>query len=300
MTSRTLATLGVLGGAFLAAIEATIVATAMPTVVDQLGGLDHYSWVFSAYILTSTVTMPLWGTLSDLYGRRRFYLAAVLSSSLGSVLSGVSTSMPQLVVFRAIQGVGAGGLLPLGMTIIGDLYTFEERARAQSLFSLVWGVASIAGPLVGGYITDHFSWRWVFYLNLPFGVVAATLVSRALVDRTPRHRHALDLRGAVALSGAITLLLVTLEAAVGQEPRVPFVWLAGSFATSIALAVWFIREERTASEPILPLDLFSNRYVASATLTGFLAGCAMFGLVSFVPLFVQSALGRTATEAGRR
>ncbi len=199
MSRRRLATLGVLGGSFLAAIEATIVATAMPTVVTQLGGLSHYGWVFSAYILTSTVTMPLWGKASDLLGRRRLYLAAVVLFVAGSALCGAAQTMVQLIVFRAIQGFGAGGLLPLGMTILGDLYTLEERARTQGYFSGVWGVASIVGPLVGGYLTDQLSWRWVFYLNLPFGVVAAALVGTALVEPDRRGQGDIDYAGAALL-----------------------------------------------------------------------------------------------------
>lgn len=298
LSVRAVATLGVLGGAFLAAIESTIVATAMPTVVEHLGGLDHYSWVFTAYILTSTVTIPLWGRLSDLYGRRRFYMAAVGAFLLGSMLSGVSGSMGQLVLFRAVQGIGAGGLLPLGMTIIADLYTLEERPRAQSLFSIVWGVASIAGPLAGGFITDHFSWRWVFYLNLPFGIAAASLVWHALRDQERHRQHALDVRGALVLTAAITLVLLALEGLGAMDRFLPTGWLVASAVASAALMVWFVRIERAAPEPILPLDLFGNRHVATATLTGFLTGTAMFGLLSYVPLFVQSALGRSATDAG--
>ncbi len=297
MSRRTLVTLGVLGGAFLAAIEGTIVATAMPTVVEQLGGLGHYSWVFSAYILTSTVTMPLWGRLSDLYGRRAFYLAAVGLFLLGSALSGAAWSMGWLIGFRAVQGVGAGGLLPLGMTIMGELYTLEERPRAQSLFSLVWGVASIVGPLVGGFVTDHWSWRWVFYLNLPFGLAAAALVGLALSDREIHRTHTIDGRGALALAGSLTLLLLGLGQS-GLEGRGGIVPLLVTYGVSLLLALVFVRLERGSPEPIVPLDLLRNRYVASATLTGFLVGIAIFGALAFVPLFVQATLGSSATEAG--
>ena len=183
-TRRILATAGVLGGTFLAAIETTVVAAAMPTVADQLGGLEHYSWVFSAYLLTSTVSIPLWGKLSDLYGRRRFYLWSVGLFLLGSALSGAAQSMPALILFRPLQGVGAGGLLPLGMSVLGDLYTLEERGRMQGLLSGVWGVASVVGPVTGGYITALFSWRWVFYLNIPFGIAAALAVG-SLVPALP-------------------------------------------------------------------------------------------------------------------
>src|SRR5215212_7977180 len=160
-------TAGVMTGMFLAALEATVVGTAMPTVIAALGGLNHYSWVFSAYLITATVTVPVWGKLSDLYGRRLLYQIGIAVFLLGSVLSGMSASMTQLVIFRAVQGLGAGALVPLGMTIIGDIYTVEERARTQALFSGVWGLSSVIGPIVGGFITDQLSWRWVFYINLP-------------------------------------------------------------------------------------------------------------------------------------
>lgn len=298
MTSRRLVTLGVLGGTFLAAIEATIVATAMPTVIDQLGGLAHYSWVFSAYILTSTVAVPLWGRLSDIHGRRSYYLAAVALFLVGSALSGAAHSMTQLIAFRAIQGLGAGGLIPLGTTIIGDLYTLKERARAQALFSGVWGVASIVGPLIGGFITEALSWRWVFYLNLPFGLVAAVLVGSALVEPTRRTTHRIDYRGAALLSAAVTLLLIALSQTGARDGQLGARTLAVLYAASVLLGLLFVWLERRVPEPIMPLDLLADRHVGSATLTGFLTGIAMFGVLSFVPLFVQSALGGTATQAG--
>jgi EmrB/QacA subfamily drug resistance transporter len=298
MSSRRLITLGVLGGAFLAAIEATIVSTVMPTVVDHLGGLSHYAWVFSAYILTSTVTMPLWGRLSDLYGRRTFYLASVGVFLLGSALSGASQSMAQLIAFRAIQGVGAGGLLPLGMTIIGELYTLKERARAQAWFSGVWGLASIVGPLIGGFVADHMSWRWVFYLNLPFGAIAAALVGSSLVDRRSPEPPKSDYRGAAVLSASITLFLLALTQTGSPDSALDNLQLAVLYTISVLLGAWFLRIERRVPQPILPLSLLSNEYVGSSTVVGFLTGIAMFGVLSFVPLFVQTALGRSATEAG--
>jgi EmrB/QacA subfamily drug resistance transporter len=298
LSRRGLATLGVLGGTFLAAIEGTIVATAMPTVVMQLGGLAHFSWVFSGYLLTSTVTMPLWGKLSDLYGRRRFYMAAVGLFLVGSALSGAAQSMWQLIVFRAVQGIGAGGLLPLGMTILGELYTFEERARKQGLFSGVWGLASIVGPLVGGYITDAFSWRWVFYLNLPFGFIAAGFVGAALTESPRAHTRRIDVLGALAMMASVAALMVALGQTGDKSSAHSIGDLALLYAVAAALGGWFLFIERRSPEPIVPLDLFRDRLVAATTLAGFLVGVAMFGVISFVPLFVQGALGGTATEAG--
>src|SRR5690242_10086164 len=178
-------TAGVMTGMFIAALEATVVGTAMPTVIASLGGLNHYSWVFSAYLVTSTVTVPVWGKLSDLYGRRLLYQIGIGVFLLGTLLSGFSQSMTELIVFRAIQGLGAGALVPLGMTIIGDTFTLQERAKMQAYFSGVWGLSSIIGPVVGGFITDQISWRWVFFINLPIGVLAALIIGFAL--REPKH-----------------------------------------------------------------------------------------------------------------
>lgn len=298
ISRRGLITLGVMGGSFLAAIEATIVATAMPTIVTQLGGLAHYSWVFSGYLLTSTVTVPLWGKLSDLYGRRRFYMAAVAVFLLGSVLSGAARSMTELIVYRAIQGFGAGGLLPLGMTILGEIYTLRERARTQALISMVWGVASIVGPLAGGYITDALSWRWIFYLNIPFGVAAAALVGWAFVDAERHGTARVNYRGALAMMGSVTLLMLALGQTGSADAVLPAPAVAGLYAAAVALGVFFVLIERKSEEPILPLDMLGDRLVASATISGFLVGVAMFGALSYVPLFVQTVLGGTASEAG--
>lgn len=291
------ATCGVLGGNFLAAIEATIVAAAMPTVVEQLGGLGHYSWVFSAYLLAATVTMPLWGKFSDLYGRRWFYLAAVSFFVGGSMLCGTAQSMSALIVYRVIQGIGAGGIMPLGMTILGELYTVRERGRMQGLFSGVWGVASIAGPLVGGYITDTLSWRWVFYLNVPFGVFAASAVGVALVGPQLGQRPRIDYRGAALFSAAVILLLLAV-AQTGGNRTVAIGVVAALYAGAVLFGAAFVRAERRAVEPLVPFDLLTDRTVGAAMLCGFLIGVAMFGTISFVPLFVQGALGGNATQAG--
>src|SRR5918998_1292024 len=203
-------TAGVMTGMFLAALEATVVGTAMPTVIASLGGLNHYSWVFSAYLITSTVTVPVWGKLSDLYGRRLFFQLGIAVFLVGSVLSGLATTMTQLIVFRAVQGLGAGALVPLGMTIIGDVYTVEERARMQALFSGVWGISSVVGPVFGGFITDQLSWRWVFYINVPFGILAAVIMQLSLKEPKRHGRPAVDYAGALLLMASITLLMLAL------------------------------------------------------------------------------------------
>ena len=203
-------TLGVITGMFLAALEATVVGTAMPTVIASLGGLNHYSWVFSAYLITSTITVPVWGKLSDLYGRRLFYQLGIAIFLLGSVLSGMAGTMTQLIAYRAVQGLGAGALVPLAMTIIGDVYTVEERARMQAFFSGVWGISSVVGPIVGGFITDQLSWRWVFYINVPFGILAAVIMQLSLKEPRRTSRPSIDYAGALLLMASITLLMLAL------------------------------------------------------------------------------------------
>ncbi len=282
---------GLLLGMSLGALEATVVGTAMPTVITTLGGLAHYSWVFAAYLLTSTASVPIWGRLSDLYGRRRLYLAGVAVFVVGSALSGAATSMTQLIVFRAIQGLGAGAVIPLSMTIVGELYALEERARTQALFSGVWGVASIAGPLVGGYITDALSWRWVFYLNLPFGALAAIVIALAYPASSRTTKARVDWLGAMLLFGGVTALLIAL----GGATTAVLPWLG---ATAVLLTA-LIFVERRASDPILPLDLFRHPVVSYSLIVVFLTGMAMFGAIAFVPLFVQGVMGGTATQAGQ-
>ena len=294
---RRVVTAGVMLGMFFAALEVTVVGTAMPTIIATLGGLEYYSWVFSAYLLTSTVTVPVWGRLSDLYGRRPLYLAGVALFLLGSALSGASQSITQLIIFRAVQGIGAGALIPLSLTINGDIYTLAERARIQGLFSGVWGLASIIGPVMGGLITDTLSWRWVFYINIPFGLAAAAVVGIALVEPKPVERRAIDYAGAIWLTIGITLLLLALvetgDPSVWSNPLMMLV-VAGIFISGIL----FVRAERRAQDPIVPFSLFRNRIVAVGAITSFLVGTAMFGAISFIPLFVQGAFGSTATEAG--
>jgi EmrB/QacA subfamily drug resistance transporter len=284
-------TTGLLLGMSLAALEATVVSTAMPTVIATLGGLAHYSWVFAAYLLTSTASVPIWGRLSDLHGRRRLYLIGIVVFLVGSALSGVAATMPQLIVFRAIQGLGAGAVIPLSMTIIGELYSLEERARSQALFSGMWGLASIAGPIVGGYITDSMSWRWVFFLNLPFGALAMVVIALAYPPSKRAGAEQVDWLGAVLLFGGTTALLIAL----GGAAQAVAAWLAAA----VVLLVWFVLVERRAVHAILPLTLFSYPVVSRSLGVVFMTGMAMFGAIAFVPLFVQGVMQGTATEAGQ-
>ncbi|HQU86803.1 MAG TPA: MDR family MFS transporter [Pyrinomonadaceae bacterium] len=291
-------TIGVMTGMFIAALEATVVGTAMPTVIASLGGLNHYSWVFSAYLVTSTVTVPVWGKLSDLYGRRLIYQIGIGAFLLGTLLSGFSGTMTQLIIFRAIQGLGAGALVPLGMTIIGDIFTVQERAKMQAFFSGVWGLSSVIGPVVGGFITDQLSWQWVFFVNIPVGIAAAAIIGFALKEPKLTAKPKIDYLGAGLLMTAISLLMLALveggtSLSVLMQPH--NVLLIGG---SLILLFLFYKVEQRASDPIIPFEMFKNKTVSVAVSAGFLAGVAMFGAISFIPLFAQGALGSTATEAG--
>lgn len=295
---RLTVTIGILIGMFLAALEATVVGTAMPTVIASLGGLELYSWVFSAYLLASTVSVPAWGKMSDVRGRRPMYLLAISIFLLGSILSGQAQTMTQLIVFRTIQGLGAGGLLPLAMTIVAELYTPVERARVQGYFSGVWGVASIVGPLLGGIITEQVGWRWVFYINIPFGLAAAFIIGTQLVeDRSHLRRRKADVFGILSFTVSVTLLMLVLvrsENSFDPFALANLLLLAGS----VVAMMLFVQAERRAEEPLIPADLFRNRVFSGAAINGFLSGMALFGLISFIPLFVQGVIGTGPTEAG--
>lgn len=287
-------TIGIMFGLFMASMEVTVVATAMPTIVSQLGGLAIYSWVFTAYMLASTTTVPIFGKLSDIYGRRPIYLIVMGLFLVGSLLSGLAQSMIQLIIFRAVQGIGAGGLIPLAFTMIGDMFSAEQRARMQGLFSGVWGVSSVVGPLLGGFLVDQVSWRWVFFINIAPGLVASALVWRAWHDE-PREagaaRVAIDYTGALLLTVGVVLLLLGLF-----ELGTATGWLLLTLAAILfAGLVWV---ERRAADPILPMALFKVRLFVIACVQGLFSGWALFGTIAFVPLFVQSVLGTSATAAG--
>ncbi len=284
---------------FLAAMESTVVATAMPTIVGHLGGLASYSWVFSAFILASTTTVPIYGKLSDVYGRRPVFAAAMALFLLGSLLCGLAQSMSQLIAFRAIQGLGAGGLITLAFIIVGTLYSYEQRARMQGLFSGVWGVSSVAGPLLGGFLVDQISWHWVFFINLLPGALAWALIWFLWVDVARPAGAALrvDFLGAGLLAAGVVTLLLGLFGIGGRTGAsslsgVPLLALAVVLFAALAVV------ERRAADPVLPLPLFRDRLFAAACGHGIFAGCAVFGSVAFVPLFVQAVLRTSATAAG--
>ena len=251
-----LTTAAAIAGMFLAALDSTIVATAMPTVIGDLHGIDHYAWVFTAYLLAEIASIPLWGRLADMYGRKRIFLLGMVIFLVGSVFCGLSTSMRQLILFRAMQGVGAGCLLPVAQTIVADLYTLEQRAKLSAVMSAVFGFSSVIGPLIGGFITDQLSWRWVFFVNLPIGIAAIILVQTVMVEPlTDRHRHRLDWLGMCTLLGWTILLVFALEMG-GRD----YAWgspvIVGAFVTSVILFVAFVVAERRAdgaADPAQPL-----------------------------------------------
>ncbi|MDQ6645261.1 MAG: MFS transporter, partial [Chloroflexota bacterium] len=284
-------------GMSLAALDTTIVGTALPSIVGKLGGLALYSWVFSIYLLSSTTTVPIYGKLADLYGRKPIFLFGSSLFLLGSILCGAAQSMEQLIIFRAIQGLGAGAVLPIVLTIIGDIFELNERARVQGLFSAVWGVSSVVGPALGGIIVDNFSWRWVFFINIPFGILSCILLTLALKENVERKKQQLDYVGTLTLTGSVVALLFFL-----LQGGTTWQWLSlpslGLLALSLALIVAFLLQEQRAPDPILPLTLFKNRIIAISSLGGIILGILIFGISSYVPLFVQGVEGGTATSAG--
>jgi len=276
---------------FLASMESTVVATAMPTIVGQLGGLEHYSWVFSAFMLASTTTVPIYGKLSDIYGRRKLYVFAMGLFLIGSLLCGLANSMTALIFARAVQGIGAGGILPLAFILIGEMFTLEQRAKMQGFFSGVWGVSSIVGPLLGGFLVDQLSWRWIFYINVLPGLLAAALVGLAWRDQVRSHeRPAIDYAGAALLTVSVVMLLLGLM----EAGALSWILIAGAVVLFILL-IWV---ERRAADPVLPLRLFRDGLFSTATAHGILTGWALFGSISFIPLFVQAVMGTSATQAG--
>ena len=281
----------------LAALDQTIVATALPRIVGDLGGLTQYSWVFTAYMLTSTVTVPLYGKLGDAYGRKNLFLFAIVVFLLGSALCGIAQSMTQLVAFRAVQGVGAGGLFPLSLAVIGNIVPPRDRGKWQGLIGAVFAASSIIGPALGGFIVDNASWRWVFFVNLPVGGLALVVVSLTMPRRAITHKHVVDWLGAIVLAGGTAALLMGLVWGGRQ-----YGWASGHVLTALigaaALLIVFWLIERRAAEPILPFELLRKPVVASSVACMALVGMAMFGTITYVPLFVQGVIGTSATSSG--
>ncbi|MGW6541353.1 DHA2 family efflux MFS transporter permease subunit [Streptomyces massasporeus] len=284
-------------GMLLAALDQTIVSTALPTIVSDLGGLDHLSWVVTAYLLAATAATPLWGKLGDQYGRKRLFQTAIVIFLIGSALCGAAQDMAQLIAFRALQGLGGGGLIVLSMAIVGDLVPPRERGRYQGLFGAVFGATSVLGPLLGGLFTQHLSWRWVFYVNLPVGVVALAVIAAVLHIPRTAQRHVIDYLGTFLIAAVATCLV--LVASLGGTTWAWGSWqIVGLAVLGVLLAVAFVAAERRAAEPVLPLKLFRVRTFTLAALISFVVGFAMFGAMTYLPTFLQVVQGVSPTMSG--
>ena len=289
--------IGVMLGMLLSALDQTIVGTALPRIVANLGGLNHYAWVVTAYLLASTVSIPIWGKLSDIYGRRTFFILGMVIFLGGSALAGTSQNMTQLIIYRGIQGLGAGAMMPIAMAIIGDLFPPAERGKWQGLIVAVFGLASIVGPTLGGWITDNWGWRWVFYVNMPVGIIAILTAGFVMPKLTIRRQHIIDYLGVVTLiAGTVPLLLAFSWAGTQYD------WgswqIISLFAFSIVMLVIFFLVETRAVEPIISPQLFKNSIFTVSTAAMFLVSAGMFGAILYLPLFVQGVLGNTATDSG--
>ena len=291
-----LVTAGVMAGIAVAALDVTVVGTAMPTIIGQLGGIDQYGWVFAAYLLTATTTVPIWSNLADQHGRKPIFLIGLVIFVGGSVLCGLSQSMLQLIIFRAIQGLGAGAVQPIAFTIVGDIFEPRQRARMQGFFSSVWGISAIAGPFLGGVLTSTVGWRWAFFINVPVGLLAVTIIALVLHERVERRTHRLDWAGVLTLTGGVSLLLLAVTEVADAGIGSPFV--LASFAGAALLLWLFVRGATTRVDALIDLSLFRIPVVAAGLAIGTLAGIVMFGLTAYVPPLVQGVQGRSPLEAG--
>jgi EmrB/QacA subfamily drug resistance transporter len=289
--------IGLMLSTSLVALDATIIATAVPSIVRDLGGFSQFPWLFSIYLLTQAVTVPLYGKLADVLGRRPVLFFGIAVFLVGSVLCGVAWSMPVLIIARAIQGIGAGAVLPMTVTVVGDLYSVQERARVQGYVASVWGASSVIGPTLGGVFSDYLSWRWIFFVNIPLGGVAVWMLWRSFHEQVERRKHQIDIAGAVLLTAGFSLVILGL-----LEGGVAWTWgsvTSYSVFTAGAVAlVAFVFVERRAAEPVLPLWVFNRRVLLGGNFSAAAIGVVLIGLTSYIPIYVQGVLGTSALVAG--
>ncbi|WP_284506621.1 MDR family MFS transporter [Caballeronia sp. GAWG1-5s-s] len=293
-TVRPLVIAAVMASMAMVAIEATIVSTAMPQIATQLGGLNLYSWVFSSFLLTQTALTVVFGKLADLYGRKPAILAGIAIFLVGSILAGFAWSMPAMIVFRLIQGVGAGAILPVALTVVGDLYPARERGKVQGYLASVWAVSAVLGPMVGGLLIRHLSWSWIFWINLPIGALAALLFVLFLHEEKRHERPAIDLAGALLFTAAVASLMMALtDASTASSARVGV-----EVAICIVASVLFVMQEKRAADPMISFGLWAHRPIAAGNAATLLAGMALMGLTTFLPMYVQGVMHRSPVEAG--
>lgn len=296
-TNKTMVTLSIMLITFLSSLEGTIVSTAIPKIVSDLGGMHLMNWVVSIYLLTTAVATPIVGKLSDLYGRKLMFICGMILFLIGSMLSGMSQSMEQLIVFRAIQGLGAGAILPVTMIIIGDIYSFEERAKIQGWISGIWGISGILGPLTGGLMVDYVSWHWIFYFNVPFGLLSILFIVMYLHEHLDKKKQKVDYLGIALFTVSMTSFMFALLSGGNQYAwNSPF--MIGILILAVVTLALFLVVEYYVKEPMLPLRLFAMRLISVSNLSGFLLSAILVGITIYLPLWIQGVAGKGATDSG--